>query len=213
MVARLARGEAGAGISLDFFAREAAGSGAQIAVRYPADTLYTPAQVGILRNAGNARAAGCFVDFLLSERGQRLIAAPGADRLPMRPAVYRQLAPALPDPFRRAQPAQVHDTPAGLRRQPLVTLLFDAAIASHHEQLAIVWRAMADAKRSGRVDEATLALARRIATRLPLSEQEADRLALRSDDPRRRALREQWRGLFARNYRAAAATIAGGACA
>lgn len=207
---RLARGEAGVGVSLDFFARTAGAGG--IGTHYPPDTLYSPGLVGILAQSRNPQAARRFVRFLLSTEGQLLMAASPAGRLPMRPAVYEQLGAGVADPFRESKAALPHDRQAGLRRHPLVTLLFDAAITRNHEQLAALWQRMAEARRNGR-DARTLAAARAIATQLPLSATQANRLALRADDPRRHTLRGEWRAFFARNYEAAGRLIAGRATA
>ena len=66
-------GQYGIGIVIDFFGLSAKASGFPVEFVYPTITTIVPANVGIIANARNQRAAEAFVEFLLSEDGQQLL--------------------------------------------------------------------------------------------------------------------------------------------
>ena len=69
-------GQYGVGIVIDFFGLSAKASGFPVEFVYPTVTAIVPANVGIIANSKNQRAAEAFVEFLLSEEGQQILLDP-----------------------------------------------------------------------------------------------------------------------------------------
>ncbi|MGB5409471.1 MAG: extracellular solute-binding protein, partial [Thiogranum sp.] len=63
-------GQFGIGIVIDFFGLSSQASGFPVEFVYPTVTTMVPANIGIVKNAPNAVAAGAFVEFLLSDEVQ-----------------------------------------------------------------------------------------------------------------------------------------------
>ena len=66
-------GQYGVGIVIDFFGLSAKASGFPVDFVYPTVTAIVPANVGIIADSKNQRAAEAFVEFLLSEEGQLIL--------------------------------------------------------------------------------------------------------------------------------------------
>jgi ABC-type Fe3+ transport system substrate-binding protein len=160
VVELVGRGEVGVGLSTDFFAQQAAAQGMTVGLVYPDNTLFSPARIGILRSAPNRGAARLFVDFLLSDGGQRVLFEPSVGRLPLRTTAYRNAPTGTFDPFTMSGVTVPHDITLGLIRQPIVAALYDAAITDKHEQLKAVWRMIRTVEKDGNLDVALLAKAR-----------------------------------------------------
>ena len=92
-------GQYGIGIVIDFFGLSAKASGFPVEFVYPSVTAIVPANVGIIANAKNQKAAEAFVEFLLSEEGQQILLDPKIQRLPVRPATYAKAPAGYPNPF------------------------------------------------------------------------------------------------------------------
>ena len=95
-------GQYGIGIVIDFFGLSAKASGFPVEFVYPTVTTIVPANVGIIANAKNPKAAEAFVEFLLSEEGQQILLDPKIQRLPVRPATYDKAPAGYPNPFKDA---------------------------------------------------------------------------------------------------------------
>jgi phosphoglycerate transport regulatory protein PgtC len=205
VVDRVARGRSGIGLTMDFFAANAAAQGAPLIMRYPTDTLFSPAHVAILASTRRPQAARIFADFVLSPEGQRLLLHPSIARLPMRPAAYRSAPVGVINPFSVAELADAHDTLRGMQRQPSVNALFDAAFTNRHELLSQMWQRIKVAEREMGAAHVVVARARALAISLPVTEGEADdpRLAklLSRPSPARQTLLDKWNRFFAENYR------------
>jgi phosphoglycerate transport regulatory protein PgtC len=205
---RVGAGDVGIGVSMDFFACNALAQGLPLSSHYPADTLFSPAHVAILKAAAHPEQARTFVDFLLSDSGQSLLLEPGISRLPVRSSAYRGAPQDTLNPFSMADQVAPNDLALRLRRAPIVSLLFDAAITDRHEQLRALWQGLNKAERDVSFDRKILAGARTLATRMPLSEQQARdaSLAWLANRPttktttRRDDLRREWGMFFERNY-------------
>ena len=74
-------GQYGIGIVIDFFGLSAKASGFPVEFVYPSVTTIVPANVGIIANAKNQKAAEAFVEFLLSDEGQQILLDPKIQRL------------------------------------------------------------------------------------------------------------------------------------
>ena len=162
-------------LAIDFYALTQIGQAGkdQIGFVLPADCQSISADgVGILRGAPHLVIARRFVDFCVSEPGQRLMMAPrgtagGAtrfsiERMSILPALYSQfhdltLVPI--NPF--AQPITFHyDARKGSARWEILNGLLGATLIDVHAELVAAY------KRSGRIDGAP-----------PVTEAEAARLA------------------------------------
>jgi ABC-type Fe3+ transport system substrate-binding protein len=221
VVDRVGRGLSGLGISMDFFAYNAAARGVPVSLTYPTDTLFSPAHIAISNQARQPDSARLFVDFILSSERQRLLLDPSIGRLPMRPTVYRHLPSGVIDPFSTADAGSTpHNTQLGLQRQPVVCALFDAAFTERHEKLTSLWGRIKAAEKQAGSNEPAVRQACLLSTAMPLTESEAadPRLARvllseRSNTPSspammtsssaRADLVAHWGGFFERNYAAA----------
>jgi phosphoglycerate transport regulatory protein PgtC len=173
-------GQYGIGIVIDFFGLSAKASGFPVEFVYPSITTIVPANVGIIANAKNPKAAEAFVEFLLSEEGQSILLDPKIQRLPVRPATYAKAPPGYPNPFK--------DTSLGARvnfnadlsesRYELLNSLYDRLITFRLKELNAAWKAIHEAEKkhgTGASAEAKrlIAEARRLATSVPITEKEA----------------------------------------
>ena len=95
-------GQYGLGIVIDFFGLSAKASGFPVEFVYPTVTALVPANIGIIANAKNPRAAEAFVEFLLSDEGQEILLDPKIQRLPVKAAIYAKAPADYPNPFKDA---------------------------------------------------------------------------------------------------------------
>lgn len=163
-------------LTIDFFAVSAKANGAPVEMIYPQRSAFLPAHIAVTAATKQAAAAKAFVDFTLSEDGQKLMMERDSMRHPARPAAYRNAPAALVDPFKLpADTILDYDMDIGRRRPPLITLLFDLVIVEGHEERAALWRALHEAERkdAGAKAKETLNEARRLLSFVPVSEREA----------------------------------------
>ena len=190
-------GQYGVGIVIDFFGLSAKASGFPVEFVYPSITAIVPANVGIIANAKNQKAAEAFVEFLLSEEGQQILLDPKIQRLPVRPASYAKAPAGYPNPFSdKSLGAKVKfDADLSEARYELVNSLFDRVITFRLKELNAAWKAIhaaqkkheaviAQQKKAGpqlasapNKDAAEalrlIAEARKLATSVPITAQEA----------------------------------------
>ena len=216
-----AQGQIAAGMCIDFYGR----SQAEWANRLKGETLMqfqTPAAastvsadpVGILRGAPNPKLARIFVDFLLSERGQRLwnyrAGTPGGPqkytlhRLPVRRDVYTQqdrLRMSAPDadPFELAGAFEYQGAWTG----PLfdvMRILIRVMVIDCEQELQQAWRAICSAGGPDKVPEAMEAF-----NQLPFAHHQAGEIAnaLRNAEGQANTTRE-WGVFFRTRFREAA---------
>jgi phosphoglycerate transport regulatory protein PgtC len=208
----LSSGKKGVAVSMDFFFASAIANGVPLAFSYPDRIGYSPAHVAITTSTEKPEAAKAFVEFLLSEDGQKLLFHPDIRKLPVRPAMYRSAPVGYFRPFEQPGNGFAYDAARNLSRLPLVSTLFDAAIASRHERLKSLWalirRAETEAKRLGKADiREKTARARALAGGVPVSELGADvlksqftRRSGQGDDQHRvDAAKSAWRESIERN--------------
>jgi ABC-type Fe3+ transport system substrate-binding protein len=173
-------GQYGIGIVIDFFGLSAKASGFPVEFVYPSVTAIVPANVGIIANAKNAKAAQAFVEFLLSEEGQQILLDPKIQRLPVRLATYDKAPAGYPNPFKDKQLGAKVNFNADLSesRYELLNALFDRLVTFRLKDLNAAWKAIQDAeKKLGSAPSAEgkrlIAQARKLATAVPITEKEA----------------------------------------
>jgi ABC-type Fe3+ transport system substrate-binding protein len=173
-------GQYGVGIVIDFFGLSAKASGFPVEFVYPSVTALVPANIGIIANAKNQKAAEAFIEFLLSEDGQQILLDPKIQRLPVRPATYAKAPVGYPNPFKDQKLGARVNFNADLSegRYELINSLFDRLITFRLKELNAAWKAIQDAEKkfgSGGSAEAKRLIteARRLATAVPVTEKEA----------------------------------------
>ena len=197
-------GRIAVGMTMDFFAISAIANGKPLLFTYPEKVGYSPAHVGIFREAKNLDGARAFANFVLSEQGQKLLFHPDIRKLPVRPAVYADKPAGYFDPFAAAQRASYdYDTGAGLMRQELVGALFDALITRHHAELKAMWQSIHLAEQKA-PNDARLREAKLHANWLPLTATQTNDAALQQlfikRDSKTTALEQQWDEAVAKHY-------------
>jgi ABC-type Fe3+ transport system substrate-binding protein len=185
-------GQYGVGIVIDFFGLSAKASGFPVEFVYPSVTAIVPANVGIIANAKNQKAAEAFVEFLLSDEGQQILLNPKIQRLPVRMATYAKAPAGYPNPFtNKSLGAKVKfNADLSEARYELVNSLFDRILTFRLKELNAAWKAIhaaekkhealiAQQKKAGpqlaSAPEALrlIAEARKLATAVPITEKEA----------------------------------------
>ena len=195
------KGRFGVGLSIDFLGQSAGSDEEDLRFAYPADSLFLPASVAVLRGAPNPDGAEAFIDFLLSPAGQALLVRPDIQRLPVRPDAYAAAPPGYPDPFRTdtGDDRFLFDRALSGARYELVNLLFDELVTFRVKTLNRVWQLIHEGEGRlsalyGSADHEPVAAdllraARAAATAVPVSAAEA------ADPAFSAALRRPARGL------------------
>ncbi len=108
-----------------------------------------PANVGIIANARNPKAAEAFVEFLLSDDGQQILLDPKIQRLPVRHATYDKAPPDYPNPFKDQKLGARVTFNADLSeaRYELINSLYDRLITFRLKELNAAWKAINDAEK------------------------------------------------------------------
>ena len=112
-------GQYGIGIVIDFFGLSAKASKFPVEFVYPTVTAIVPANVGIIANARNPKAAEAFVEFLLSDEGQQILLDPKIQRLPVRPATYDKAPAGLSQPVQGSEARRARDVQRRSLGRPL----------------------------------------------------------------------------------------------
>jgi ABC-type Fe3+ transport system substrate-binding protein len=210
-------GQYGVGIVIDFFGLSAKASGFPVEFIYPSVTTIVPANVGIIANAKNQKAAEAFVEFLLSEDGQQILLDPKIQRLPVRPATYAKAPADYPNPFKDSKLGSKVNFNADLSegRYELVNSLYDRLITFRLKELNAAWKAVHDAENklgTGGNAEAKrlIAEARKLATAVPITEKEASDKAISGSFQevkpgqkvagRQAEFEEKWDSFVVKNY-------------
>ncbi|MGL4637421.1 MAG: hypothetical protein ACRCWF_15670, partial [Beijerinckiaceae bacterium] len=123
-------------LSIDFLSGRASSrenAGQSIAFVDPDDGIFMPASIGLLRNAQNLDGARRFIQFLLSNAGQSLVASAEVNRLPSDSRTYLDPSTSgLRNPFEQAVARRAFVSPFNVSlsasRYDLVNLLFDELI-------------------------------------------------------------------------------------
>lgn len=134
-------GHYGVGVVIDFFGLSAIASGQPIEFVYPSLTSIVPANVGIVRNAPNPDGARRFVNYLLSDDGQRLLFKPEIARLPVRTTLYADAPKGMPNPFRMSAGVQFN-ADLSASRYNVTNRMFDQIVTFRHAELKRAWEAI-----------------------------------------------------------------------
>jgi phosphoglycerate transport regulatory protein PgtC len=173
-------GQYGVGIVIDFFGLSAKASGFPVDFVYPTVTAIVPANVGIIANSKNQRAAEAFVEFLLSEEGQQILLDPKIQRLPVRLDTYAKAPAGYPNPFKDARLSKgiTFNSDVSEKRYELLNSLYDRVVTFRLKELNAAWKAIqtAEAKLGPKASPAAkdlIAQARKLASTVPVTEKEA----------------------------------------
>lgn len=136
-------GRYGIGMVIDFFAFAGKHSGYPVDFTYPDINNLIPASIGVIAGARNQAEARSFVEFTLSDEGQKLLLDPRISRMPVVPHRSLQGKPAvgyprLPDSVMRS--SRSFDSALAQDRIRLVTAMFDQTITFPIHELRAVAR-------------------------------------------------------------------------
>lgn len=178
----------GIGITIDFLARAPDIAKSDAAFVMPPDTVFVPASIAILSRARNVKAAERFIDFILSEEGQRILLEPSIGRIPVIPALNRGLLPGDGDAGLLGNTS--FNAGLSAQRYGLVNLIFDDYIVRRRAVLARLWKRLSELEAMNIPSPETQSLlsrARRSLETPPISDAEASQLdaALKAEWPRR----------------------------
>lgn len=182
-------GEAVAGMAIDFYAyneMDAVGADKIGFVIPEGARLFNPDPVAILKGAANRAVAEAFVEFVMSEPGQRLWmqrkGTPGGprdyalNRASVLPSLYEldaALVTVRANPFALESTVR-YDNDKGSRRTMVLNDLLGALFIESHDELRRAWRSVVDA---GLSEDAVAELGA-----VPVTEDEAMELAARFQD-------------------------------
>lgn len=171
----IASGERGIVPAIDFFVASAQANGAPLQMIYPQSVAYSPAHIAITASTQHAKAARRFVDFVLSEAGQKQLFHPDIRKLPVRASVYAHKPAGYFDPFAAAEKhPPVYDRAATLQRVGLTKALFELLLAEPHDKAQRLWRQLRDRETQGRgKTDGKIAEIRRLLTTAPIDAQAA----------------------------------------
>src|SRR5204863_9103032 len=142
-------GQYGIGLVIDFFGLSAKASGFPVEFVYPSVTAIVPANIGLIANAKNPKAAEAFVEFLLSEEGQQILLDPKIQRLPVRLATYDKAPAGYPNPFKDTSIGATvrFDALVSEARYELLNSLYDRVVTFRLKELNAAWKAIQAAEK------------------------------------------------------------------
>lgn len=143
-------GRKGVGLSIDFFVASAVANGAPLAFVYPRQGGVNPAHIAVTVGSPNPSGAKAFVDFVLSDGGQKILAHPDIRKLPVRPSAYTGVPAGYHNPFAvAAEGGYRYDNARGRGRAAPVAAAFSQAYVRPHGRLAALWKALRAADGAG----------------------------------------------------------------
>lgn len=169
-------GRAAIALTIDFFPLGVAANGGKLETVYPYRTAFLPAHVALMAKAPHPDAAQAFIDFALSQQGQRLLLHPDVTRHAVRPDAYDPPQQAKVNPFAAPQLTFVYDYRLARERRDLVAALFDVVLVEPQADMKALWRALQSAEaRPGLPPErrAGLAQARALLGAIPVGAPES----------------------------------------
>ncbi len=174
-------GQFGIGVVIDFFGLSSKASGFPTEFIYPKVTTLVPANIAIVKNAPNKKAAGAFIEFLLSPEGQEVLLDPKIRRLPVNPKTYAMAPKGFPNPFKDKSigAAVKFDLKLSKNRYNVINSLFDVMITYRLSQLRSAVKAIqkAEAKAKTPAGKKLIAQARALVNKVPISAAKASEKA------------------------------------
>jgi ABC-type Fe3+ transport system substrate-binding protein len=166
-------GQFGIGVVIDFFGLSSQASGFPVDFLYPKVTTLVPANIAIVKNAPNKKAAGKFIEFLLSPKGQEVLLDPKIRRLPVNPKTYAKAPKGFPNPFKDKSIGAAVKFDLGLSksRYNVVNSLFDVMVTYRLRELrsAVNEIQKAEAKAKTMAGKKLIAQARALVGKVPIS--------------------------------------------
>lgn len=209
----IAIGDVAAGMVIDQYAQTVIASFGNDAVEFVLPkgvTIVSADAIGLMRGAPSPALASLFIEYALSEEGQRLLYQPAGtsgqrfsiNRLPVRLDLYTAKDAPVTRPY-EFQGGFAYDETKGMRRWKLVNDLVGTWLIDSHDDLVKAWQAVI---RSGMNPE--------MVTRLcipPVSADRLDALAEQINDSRQaREAIKQWANEAKTRYREISATTYAG---
>ena len=141
-------GQFGIGIVIDFFGLSSEASGFPVKFLYPPVTTLVPANIAIVTKAPHPKAAGAFIEFLLSSEGQEVLLDPKIRRLPVNPATYAKAPADFPNPFKDTSlgAAVKFDLELSKNRYNVINSLFDVMVTYRLDDLRAATKAIQNAE-------------------------------------------------------------------
>jgi ABC-type Fe3+ transport system substrate-binding protein len=180
-------GRFGIGVVIDFFGLSAKASGFPSEFAYPPRAAMIPANIAIIEGTKHPKAAAAFIEFLLSSDGQALLFEPAIRRLPIRPDSYAGAPAGYPNPYADERDVRktIFDSAISRKRYHLVNALFDQMITFRIKALNRAWKAIhkVETLLAGKPNSEAnrvIAQARRLASAIPLTEEQATDPAIAS---------------------------------
>jgi iron(III) transport system substrate-binding protein len=203
-------GETAYAFAIDFYAltQIASAGRTNLALVLPEDfTAMSPDGMAILKGAPHLELAQRFIDFVLSDAGQKLWFLPrghpggptrySIERMPVRPDLYRRYRDVSNIEFSPFEVKQRfhYDSKLARDRREVVAALAGALLVDTHSELRSAWRAVI---RRGLVESDREALGR-----MPVTEKEASDLAAsaRRDPVLRNRMKIEWQSWALSKYR------------
>lgn len=163
---RVKMGLVSAGLTIDSYAHRLL-SDPQLGFHYFPHSVASPTLIAVVKQSRQPELAVDFIDFLLTARGQEMIAEVTMSKFPL-----QNLAPN--HPLAEAQQQILSQPPLDYalltQRQALVEKLFDVAITFRLHPLKSVWQRLHDKEQRL---QRQLSAVRALLTELPVSEQQA----------------------------------------
>ena len=143
------KGEFGIGIVIDFMGLSYKSMGFPIDFHYPMITTLVPSSIAIIKNAANKKAAQDFINFVLSDTGQKILLNPKISRLPIKEKAYDDAPKDYPNLFKNTKIGSkvVFDVNLSKKRYNVINSLFDIMITYNLEQLKAAFLAIHEAER------------------------------------------------------------------
>jgi len=169
-------------VVIDFFGLSSKASGFPVDFVYPKMTTLVPANIAIVKNAPNPKAAAKFIEFLLSTEGQEVLLDPKIRRLPVNPKTYAKAPKGFPNPFKDKSigAAVKFDLKLSKNRYNVVNSLFDVMITYRLKELRAATKAIqtAEAKTKGNpAARKLIAQARALVAKVPITAAKASEKA------------------------------------
>ncbi|WP_299428337.1 ABC transporter substrate-binding protein [uncultured Shimia sp.] len=166
----VANGRFDVGLTIDFLAH--ARTEDNLAFVYGTPVMVTPARIGILAGGNAPAAARHFVDFVISDAGQRLLTAPGIARTPHSASIRAEATAPYHQVLEDALTLNwlEYDAALASERYWAVNALFDAFVFEVFETRREAWRRLRALEGLREAPTVEMHRIRRLLTSIPIGE-------------------------------------------